>query len=151
MTPKATYAGAYMDVGIAWQIDELEIDVVENVTVNRGKKDGYVTGQDAAMRLFDVLCPLTGDSEGQFSPVSYEEGEDNSLLVNRAVLKCLVHKVPAPSPAKTVVRYTDGRTAELDIQGELSANSIPDREYILELRIGDEVTSVGDYAFDRCD
>ena len=45
MTPKATYAGAYMDVGIAWQIDELEIDVVENVTVNRGKKDNnFITG-----------------------------------------------------------------------------------------------------------
>jgi len=150
MTPRATYAGAYMDVGIAWQIDELEIDVVENVTVNRGKKDGYVTGQDAAMRLFEVLCPLSGENEGQFSPVSYEEGEDNSLLVNRAVLKCLVHKTPAPSPAKTVVRYTDGRTAELDIQGELGAASIPDREHILELDIGEAVTSVGDYAFDRC-
>lgn len=150
MTPRATYAGAYMDAGIAWQIDELEIDVVENVTVNRGKKDGYVTGQDAAMRLFEVLCPLTGEHEGQFSPVSYEEGEDNSLLVNRAVLKCLVHKAPAPSPAKTVVRYTDGRTAELDIQGELGAASIPDREHILELDIGEAVTSVGNYAFDRC-
>lgn len=151
MTPRATYAGAYMDVGIAWQIDELEIDVVENVTVNRGKKDNsFITGQDAAMRLFEVLCPLSGEHEGQFSPVSYSEGEDNSLLVNRAVLKCLVHRAPAPSPAKTVVRYTDGRTAELDIQGELSAASIPDREYISELYIGDEVTSVGDYAFDRC-
>lgn len=91
MTPKATYAGAYMDVGIAWQLDELEIDVVENVTVNRGKRDGYITGQDAAMRLFDVLCPLSGEHEGQFSPVSYEEGEDGSLLVNKSVLKCLVH------------------------------------------------------------
>ena len=72
LTPKATFAGAYMDIGLAWQLDELEIDVVENVTVNRGKKDGgYVTGQDAAMRVFDVLCPLSGEHEGQFSPVSY--------------------------------------------------------------------------------
>ena len=101
MTPKATYAGAYMDVGIAWQIDELEIDVVENVTVNRGKKSGYITGQDAAMRLFEVLCPLSGEHEGQFNPVSYEEGEDNSLLVNKSVLKCLVHKILIP--AKTIV------------------------------------------------
>lgn len=101
MTPKATYAGAYMDVGIAWQIDELEIDVVENVTVNRGKKSGYITGQDAAMRLFEVLCPLSGESEGTFCPVSYEEGEDNSLLVNKSVLKCLVHKTLIPT--KTIV------------------------------------------------
>lgn len=62
MTPKATYIGSYMDVSLAWQIDELEIDVVENVTVNRGKKDGYVTGQDAAMRLFEVLCPFSGEN-----------------------------------------------------------------------------------------
>lgn len=101
LTPKATYAGAYMDVGIAWQIDALEIDVVENVTVNRGKRDGYITGQDAAMRLFDVLCPLSGEGEGTFCPVSYEEGEDNSLLVNKSVLKCLVHKILIP--AKTIV------------------------------------------------
>lgn len=101
MTPKATYIGSYMDVSLAWQIDELEIDVVENVAVNRGKNDGYVTGQDAAMRLFDVLCPLSGDGEGTFCPVSYEEGEDNSLLVNRSVLRCLVHKTPVP--AKTIV------------------------------------------------
>lgn len=38
LTPKATYAGAYMDVGIAWQLDELEVDIVENVLVNRGKQ-----------------------------------------------------------------------------------------------------------------
>ena len=91
MTPKATFAGNFEDKSLAWQIDELEVDVVENVAVNRGKKNAYITGQDAAMRLFDVLCPLSGEHEGQFSPVSYEEGEDNSLLVNKSVLKCLVH------------------------------------------------------------
>ena len=92
MTPKATFAGSFEDKSLAWQIDELEIDIVENVTVNRGNKNGYITGQDAAMRLFDVLCPLSGEGEGQFSPVSYEEGEDASLLVNKCLLKCLVHK-----------------------------------------------------------
>lgn len=81
-----------MDVGLAWQLDELEVDIVENVPVNRGKKDGgYVTGQDAAMRVFNVLCPLSSEGEGKFCPVSYEQGEDGSLLVNKCVLKCLVH------------------------------------------------------------
>ena len=146
MTPKATYAGAYMDVGIAWQIDELEVDVVENVTVNRGKKDGYVTGQDAAMRLFDVLCPLSGENEGQFSPVSYSEGEDNSLLVNRSVLKCLVHRVPAP----TLVRYSDGTARSLGLEGTLSVGQIPDYENAVEVAVGELVTGVGDDAFDNC-
>lgn len=92
MTPKATFAGAYMDTSLAWQLDELEIDIVENVTVNRGKKDGgCITGQDAAMRLFNVLCPLSGEGEGKFCPVSLEEGEDGNLIVNKCILKCLVH------------------------------------------------------------
>lgn len=102
MTPKATFAGAYMDTSLAWQLDELEIDIVENVTVNRGKKNGgYITGQDAAMRLFNVLCPLSGEGEGKFCPVSLEEGEDGNLIVNKCILKCLVHvSESAPEPLK---------------------------------------------------
>ena len=102
MTPKATFAGAYMDTSLAWQLDELEIDIVENITVNRGKKDGgYITGQDAAMRLFNVLCPLSGEGEGKFCPVSLEEGEDGNLIVNKCILKCLVHvSEPEPEPLK---------------------------------------------------
>ena len=64
LTPKATFAGAFQDVGLAWQLDELEINIVESVTVNRGKKDGYITGQDASMLVFDILCPLSGENEG---------------------------------------------------------------------------------------
>ena len=109
MTPKATFAGAYMDTSLAWQLDELEIDIVENVTVNRGKKDGgYITGQDAAMRLFDVLCPLSGEGEGKFCPVSLEEGEDGNLIVNKCILKCLVHvseSQPEPLKKKGKVLY----------------------------------------------
>ena len=149
MTPKASFAGAYMDAGLAWQIDELEVDVVENVAVNRGKKGGYVTGQDAAMRLFDTLCPLSGDGEGQFSPVSYSEGEDNSLLVNRSVLKCLVHEVPyAPSP--TLVKYSDGTAISLSLEGTLSMGQIPCVENAVEVAVGEQVTGIGDDAFDNC-
>lgn len=148
MTPKATYVGSYMDVGLAWQIDELEIDVVENVTVNRGKRDGYITGQDAAMRLFEVLCPLSGENEGQFSPVSYSEGEDNSLLVNRAVLKCMVHKV-APRTVTTAV-YQDGEAVEYDIQGQLSRGQLSNLTGIVSLDIGPGVTSISAYALYSC-
>ena len=109
MTPKATFAGAYMDTSLAWQLDELEIDIVENVTVNRGKKDGgCITGQDAAMRLFNVLCPLSGEGEGKFCPVSLEEGEDGNLIVNKCILKCLVHvseSQPEPLKKKGKVLY----------------------------------------------
>ena len=148
MTPKATYAGAYMDVGIAWQIDELEIDIVENVMVNRGKKDGYITGQDAAMRLFDVLCPLSGENEGQFSPVSYEEGEDNSLLVNKSVLKCLVHKTLIPT--KTIVQFADGTSRTYDIKGPLELDWLGTGIYpgeVVDVQIGEEVTGLGVRSF----
>ena len=108
-TPKATFAGAYMNTSLVWQLDELEIDIVENVLVNRGKKNGgYITGQDAAMRLFNVLCPLSGEGEGKFCPVSLEEGEDGNLIVNKCILKCLVHvseSEPEPLKKKGKVLY----------------------------------------------
>lgn len=54
------------------------------------------------MRLFDVLCPAVGSSEGQFNPVSYEEGEDSGLIVNKCILKALVYgesqDPPQPTP-----------------------------------------------------
>lgn len=152
MTPKATFAGAFEDKSLAWQVDELEVDIIENVTVNRGKKNGYVTGQDAAMRLFDVLCPLSGDNEGQFNAVSYEEGEDNSLLVNKCVLKCLVHSVPLPDTT-TKVKYTEASGLpdwKGDITGALSSTSIPNINYAEEVDIGINVTSIGTSAFRYC-
>lgn len=150
MTPKATYAGAYMDIGIAWQIDELEIDVVENVTVNRGNKDGYITGQDAAMRLFDVLCPLSGEGEGQFSPVSYEEGEDNSLLVNKCLLKCLVH--PDIPKSKYTYAVLDGQILSALYEGAFTeqmfkALAPSDYNRITDVTIGTGIDSLSAYCF----
>ena len=153
MTPKATFAGAFEDKSIAWQVDELEVDIIENVTVNRGKRNGYVTGQDAAMRLFDVLCPLSGDNEGQFNAVSYEEGEDNNLLVNKCILKCLVHHfeqpVP-PDPRKTRLTYDDGRVVELALSGTIYQGHLPDKEHIVAANIGEDVTLIGESAFNLC-
>lgn len=114
MTPKATYAGKYEDLFLAWTLEELEIDIVENVVVNRGKKDGeYMTGQEIGLRVFDVLCPLNGEYEGQFCPQSIEEGEDSGLLVNKCVLKALVYGEggpgpgPEPVPAMQFVKLLD--------------------------------------------
>lgn len=101
------------------------------------------------MRLFDVLCPLSGEHEGQFNPVSYEEGEDNSLLVNKSVLKCLVHKLP-DLEMRTKVTYADGSSLMVEVEGVLSSSSIPSINDVVEVEIGNAVTSIGDYAFDRC-
>ena len=91
LTPTATYAGKYEDLYLAWQLDDLEIDIVENPTVNRGKRGDYMTGQDVSMRVFDVLCPMTGEKEGEFCPMSYQQGEDEGLLVNKCTFKTLVY------------------------------------------------------------
>ena len=100
-TPKATYMGKLDDTSIAWQLDELEIDCVENPPVNRGRKEGYLTGQEAAMKAFEILCPVEGAAEGQVCPVRYEQGQDQGLLVSRAVFKCLVTSDEQPGPEPT--------------------------------------------------
>ena len=159
MTPKATFAGAYMDTSLAWQLDELEIDIVENVTVNRGKKDGgYITGQDAAMRLFNVLCPLSGEGEGKFCPVSLEEGEDGNLIVNKCILKCLVHvsesePEPKPEPTTTVARYTDGSMLELNLSGTVQDWDVPKKNGEADLasvQLGFSVSELGTRVFNAC-
>ena len=149
MTPKATFAGAYMDASLVWQLDELEIDIVENVVINRGKQGDFITGQDAAMRLFDVLSPLSGKNEGQFSPVSYSEGEDNSLLVNKCILKCLVHK-DQPPELRTKVTYTDSSTTYLSIDGVLNSESIPNIENVVNVEVGNSISSISDNTFSNC-
>ena len=158
MTPKATFAGAYMDTSLAWQLDELEIDIVENVTVNRGKKDGgCITGQDAAMRLFNVLCPLSGEGEGKFCPVSLEEGEDGNLIVNKCILKCLVHvseSEPKPNPTTTTVaRYTDGSMLELNLSGTVQNFYVPKmlgEADLTSVQLGFSVSELGTRALFSC-
>lgn len=65
------------------------------------------------MQVFNVLCPLSGEHEGRFCPVSLEEGEDGSLLVVKSVLKCLVHvKESTPPqpwfPDRQGIKMSDG-------------------------------------------
>lgn len=99
--------GKYEDKSLAWEV-ELGCSIFENVLINRGKKDQpIVTGQDIAARVFDVLCPLSGEREGQISPIDFEQGEDSSLVVDKLRFKCVIHKTPPPPPrATTLVKYT---------------------------------------------
>ena len=166
MTPKATFAGAYMNTSLVWQLDELEIDIVENVLINRGKKDGgYITGQDAAMRLFNVLCPLSGEGEGKFCPVSLEEGEDGNLIVNKCILKCLVHvseSEPAPLKKKGKVLYKTDLTQEdwLEQDAHLTGDNVFtgfDYKYQAEVALlpdfaadGTKIKALGNNSFKDC-
>lgn len=81
LTPNAEYIGNYEDKGIAWQLPNVEVDIIENVTVNRGLSND--TGQDIALSAFNILCPPGPNGTGKFNPRGYEQGEDNGLVVNR--------------------------------------------------------------------
>lgn len=102
------------------------------------------------MRLFEVMCPLTGENEGQFNAVSYEEGEDNNLLVNKCILKCLVHHfeqpVP-PDPSLTLVTYVGGHTAQYSLSGTLNSQDLPNRDAIHYVGIGSSIDEIGYRAF----
>lgn len=122
LTPKARYLGNYEDKCLAWEIEQLQVFITENVTVNRHKlsSEPYATGQDVSMEVFRVMCPLSGEGEGQFSPVGYEQGEDGSLLVNKCELKCALYgdaTPPAPPvpvyPTKQQVLFRDGTTVQV--------------------------------------
>lgn len=88
MTPKAQFIGNYEAREIAWQCD-CEIEIVENPVVNRGKPGSFdvITGQDVAMRIFEVLCNPTNGNSGKFSAKTYEQGEDSGLLVNKCTFQ----------------------------------------------------------------
>lgn len=86
-TPKADFQGHYSNGELTYEI-EVEIDVVENVQINRNRFTTSYSGQKIALRCLDVLC--TSTNKGKFSPINYEQGEDSGLLVNKIKFKCLL-------------------------------------------------------------
>lgn len=152
MTPNAEYIGDYSNKTLVWEINPLEIDIVENVPVARGMNSALsVTGQDASMRLFDVLCPQRNNQrEGAICPVSYEQGEDNSLLVNKCTFKCYVTDYDTADNEDTVVTYLNGTVKSLPIVGEISSTSIADKANVKSIRVGKTVNSIGIEAFMNC-
>lgn len=121
MCEKANYIGNYQDDCLAWEIPQLVVETVENESVNRHKPNNeeFLTSQDVACRVADVLCPCAGDYEGQFSPVSIENGENRSLLVSKATFKCLVHasaQTPyPPRPGPIPVPSYEDLSVKIDI------------------------------------
>lgn len=55
-----------------------------------------------------------------------------------------------PLPPETIVEYANGSISSFNIEGELGENSITDKENVVEIEIGTDVTSFGDYAFFGC-
>ena len=88
-TLKGTYGGHDQD-SCAWEI-ESEIDVVENPTVRRAwlKQNNLSAGTtvDVLNYIQESLCGPASPTYGKFCPVTQEVGEDNGVLVGKAVLK----------------------------------------------------------------
>lgn len=133
---------------MAWET-ELGCDIFENVIVCRGRKDQpIVTGQDVAAHVFDVLCPLSGEREGQISPLDYEQGEQDGLVVNKLRFKCVIQT--EDPDAYTQVLLPDGKTMKFLWKGTLTKAMVDQAnlsglEYF-EMTLGNKITDIGQAA-----
>ena len=89
-TLQATYIG-HDGLVNAWQIDNLEVDVVENPAVWRPylKKHGFEDG--TTTDLLHMMAEILGGPQsgifGRFNPKSIEVGEDSALVVGKLKLQ----------------------------------------------------------------
>ena len=94
-TLQATYMG-HDGLVNAWQIDNLEIDVVENPSVWRPylKKHGFEDG--TTTDLLHMMAEILGGPQsgifGRFNPKSIEVGEDSALVVGKLKLQTTVRQ-----------------------------------------------------------
>ena len=140
--------GKYEDKSLAFET-ELGVDVFENVMVNRGRKDqAVVTGQDVAAGVFEVLCPLSGEREGQISPVDYEQGEQDGLVVNKLRFKCVIQKED-PDAYTTV--WVDGQERKVLWKGAVTKSMVDAANLSafdsVQIEFSPAVKSIGDNAF----
>ena len=94
-TLQATYIG-HDGLVNAWQIDNLEVDVVENPSVWRPylKKHGFEDG--TTTDLLHMMAEILGGPQsgifGRFNPKSIEVGEDSALVVGKLKLQTTVRQ-----------------------------------------------------------
>ena len=170
-TMKGTYGG-HNSMVESWLIDNLEILVVENTTINRPrmKKNNleYGTGTDISYRIFETLGGPQSGHFGTFCPKTFEVGEDGGLVVSKCRFSCQFNNhVDGIVEKETNVKIPfvthieiDGLIAEIDslkrlIEGfdteEIKAdvNELKDETSSLSSRIDglDQIYQpVGDYA-----
>lgn len=91
-TMQGTYQG-HDSLVEAWQIDNLEIDIVENPSINRprlkklGLEGGVAT--DVGYRILEVLGGPQSGHFGVFCPKTFEIGENASLVVAKCKFSCM--------------------------------------------------------------
>ena len=94
-TLQATYIG-HDGLVNTWQIDNLEVDVVENPSVWRPylKKHNFEDGTttDLLHMMAEILGGPQSGRFGRFNPKSIEVGEDSSLVVGKLKLQTTVRQ-----------------------------------------------------------
>ena len=88
MTPNARYLG-HTGTNSAYQLDDLTLQIVEYTPINRAKnQQSVITGLDLANYCAEILAgPNSVIGFGNINTKSIEQGEDNGLLVTKAIFQ----------------------------------------------------------------
>ena len=88
MTPNARYLG-HNGTNSAYQLDDLTLQIVEYTPINRAKNQpSVITGLDLANYCAEILAgPNSVIGFGNINTKSIEQGEDNGLLVTKAIFQ----------------------------------------------------------------
>lgn len=88
LTPNARYLG-HTGTNSAYQLDDLTLQIVEYTPINRAKnQQSVITGLDLANYCAEILAgPNSVIGFGNINTKSIEQGEDNGLLVTKAIFQ----------------------------------------------------------------
>ena len=88
LTPNARYLG-HTGTNSAYQLDDLTLQIVEYTPINRAKNQpSVITGLDLANYCAEILAgPNAVIGFGNINTKSIEQGEDNGLLVTKAIFQ----------------------------------------------------------------
>ena len=140
LTPNARYLG-HTGTNSAYQLDDLTLQIVEYTPINRAKNQpSVITGLDLANYCAEILAgPNSVIGFGNINTKSIEQGEDNGLLVTKAIFQTALTNGQQP------IIYVPFVTKE-----ELSA-AIEDLSATVDSRLSDAQSRWGNITGDLSD
>ena len=140
LTPNARYLG-HTGTNSAYQLDDLTLQIVEYTPINRANNQpSVITGLDLANYCAEILAgPNSVIGFGNINTKSIEQGEDNGLLVTKAIFQTALTNGQQP------IIYVPFVTKE-----ELSA-AIEDLSATVDSRLSDAQSRWGNITGDLSD
>ena len=140
LTPNARYLG-HTGTNSAYQLDDLTLQIVEYTPINRANNQpSVITGLDLANYCAEILAgPNSVIGFGNINTKSIEQGEDNGLLVTKAIFQTALTNGQQP------IIYVPFVTKE-----ELSA-AIEDLSATVDSRLSNTQSRWGNIAGDLSD